>query len=91
MKLPLYLIGLLALLLLVVTFTLQNTTIVEVKFVNFEFQSSLAMILFLFFSAGILFTVLIVTPVLISRQRLVNKLKNEIETTNAEKLEATNE
>lgn len=76
--LPLLILGLI-LALLIVTFIFQNTTPVIVYFLAWNFQGSLALILFLTFIIGIIISLLVAIPLLIRRMRSKKKIIGEIE------------
>jgi len=79
-----------------VVFFLQNTEIISVMFLSFEIESSLAVILAAAFVGGILTTVLLSLPSLISDwlegarlQRRIRQLENELFESKKREEEAT--
>ncbi len=65
MKRTAALIGTIIILILVVVFTLQNAGDIRVDFLFWNFESSLALVLFITFSLGILASILALLPLII--------------------------
>lgn len=64
---PLLIVALL-LALVIVAFILQNTSLIIVHFLLWQFEGSLALLLFLTFVFGIIITLLVAIPLLLKRK-----------------------
>lgn len=62
-----------------VVFSLQNSTPVVVQFLGWQTQESMALVLLLTFTLGVLFELLISVPHTIKRMRKISKLKRKLE------------
>jgi len=74
MKKTTYLILTIVILIFIATFTLQNTDEVNIHFLFWNIQTSLALLIFSLFSLGVVITIFVLTPTIIA---LKTKLKKD--------------
>jgi len=74
MKKPLSLIISVTLLILVVVFTLQNSSVSTIKLLFWEINASLSLMLIFTFTLGILVAVIVLTPIIIRLKKTGNKI-----------------
>ncbi len=82
MKKPIYLILAIILLILIVLFTLQNTTEIDIKFLFWHVVASQVILIFFTFSFGVLLAVLLLLPTIIKlkkKLRMAKKVQQKIE------------
>lgn len=64
--------------LIAITFSLQNSQVVELKLLGFSFKQTLAFVLLVFFGLGALLTILLMMPKLIAHSSKVSKQNKRI-------------
>jgi len=64
---------------LAVIFALQNAVPITVSFLTWKFESSLALVLLITVSLGIMMSLLVSVPSMIKRMKLVSSLKRKIQ------------
>jgi uncharacterized integral membrane protein len=60
---------------LTVTFAVQNTAVVTIKFITWNFEGSLALALLIALGLGIVVSLLVSIPASIKKNRLISQLK----------------
>jgi uncharacterized integral membrane protein len=75
MKHSTYLIVTITTLILILIFTLQNTNEVSITLLFWNIKTSFALLLFSLFSIGVLITVFILTPIIITLKSTLKKAK----------------
>lgn len=72
-----FLLSALVLALVIAAFILQNTTPVILRFLVWQFEGSLALMLFLTFVVGIIVSLLVAIPLLLKRKKRTSELGAE--------------
>jgi uncharacterized integral membrane protein len=62
-----------------VVFALQNSTPVFIRFFGWQTQESMALVLLITFTVGVLFGLLVSVPALIQRMRKISQLKRQVD------------
>jgi uncharacterized integral membrane protein len=78
MKKASYLVLSLITLLFIVTFTLQNTSAVNIQLLSWNIQISMALLSFALFSLGVVITIVVLLPIIIALKSALKKDKKII-------------